>query len=135
MRWLALALLFISSGLGLAFLILQLRRRYIQKRRRKAGAAKLFPSIYRTLVIGGWKEETDCQDAHFAAALAAKFPWIEEEEMQEVMEIVMRANYGKDPVTEGENRKVQHMYWLIAKKVYEELSFWKKIWARYGQAL
>lgn len=134
-QWLAPALLFISSGLGLTLLILQLRRRYIQKRRQKAGAAKLFPSIYRALVIGGWKEETDCQDARFAAALAAKFPWIEEEEMQEVMEIVMRANYGKDPVTEGENRRVQHMYRLIAKRVYEELSLWKRIWARYGQVL
>lgn len=134
-RMFALALLSASLLLGLGFLVIQLRRRSIQKRRRKAGAAELFPSIYQTLVLGGWKEETDCQDAHFAAALAAEFPWIEEKEMQEVMEIVMRANYGKDPVTEGENRKVQHMYWMIAKKVYEGLSFWKKIWARYGQAL
>lgn len=117
------------------FLLLTIRRRWILKKREGADAAGLFVILYRTLLAAGWKEETDCGSPDFAGELAKTFPWLEKAGVEDVMEIVMRANFGKEPVTEEERQRVQRMYRLVSEKVYEGQPVWRRLWFWYGKIL
>lgn len=128
----------LAGGVLLCLLICLLltgRRRLVLKKREGLDAAGLFVLLYRNLLAGGWKEEADCGSPEFAGELAKIFPWMETDRMEDVMEIVMRANFGKEPVTEEERQRVQRMYRLVSEKVYEGLPPWRKLWSRYGRIL
>lgn len=111
------------------------RYRYLQKKRQTMSAKNLFPILYRALVLGGWEETTDCQDAEFSAKVAGKFPWLKEERMSEVMEIVMKANFGPTPATEEESQKVRDLYVQTLQNLCREWGLPKRIWMRYVRVI
>lgn len=126
-----MALLLCALLLAAGALLLGARYRYLQKKRQTMPADQIFPVLYRALLLGGWKESSDCQDAEFPAKIAENFPWLEEGRVREVMDIVMRANFGPRPVTEEESQKVRDLYGLIRQMLCREWALPKRIWMRY----
>ena len=134
-RILLLALLLLILLFAAIMLTLRLRFDYIRRKRQAMGAAQLFPILYRALLLGGWSESADCQDGDFPEKVTEEFPWIETEQMREVMDIVMRANFGPGPVTEEEDKKVRSMYQHICRRICSGWPLPKRVWMRYVRVI
>lgn len=120
--WAIGVLLAVAAGiLGLSG-----RRRWILRRREEQGAREVFYDVCSVLRFAGFSENEDCQEEIFAERALARFPWLEREEFQRLIDLAVRANFSKGSVTEAENLFARKMYRKISREVYRELGIWKK---------
>ena len=124
------------AGVGLLLLVfgmigLFLRREMILKRRSRQDAAAIFRDMYQVLVQGGMPEGTDCMAGDFTAKVTEQFLWIDKEEMDLVMDIVMRANFSGEAIGKEEVLQVRSMYRHICRTIQKGMSWQKKFYFRF----
>ena len=119
------------SGIFLLILCIHLRRKWILRRRKKKNVREIFHDMYEVLQMGGLTEEVDCQEADFPAFAARHFTWMKEQEFAEIMNLVMRANFGRGVMKTEEIKFMRDNYRYICNKVYRNLPGMKKIIFRY----
>ena len=117
-----------------AVLILFVRREVIVKRRGRQGAAEIFRDMYQVLVQGGMPKTLDCMAGDFTEKVTEQFLWIDKEELDYVMDIVMRANFSDERITKEEVLQVRSMYRHICRTVLKGMSWQKKIYFRFVKA-
>ena len=119
------------SGIFLLILCIHLRRKWILRRRKKKNVREIFHDMYEVLQMGGLTEEVECQEADFPAFAARHFTWMKEQEFAEIMNLVMRANFGRGVMKTEEIKFMRDNYRYICNKVYRNLPGMKKIIFRY----
>ena len=65
-------------------------------------AQEIFRDFYEVLVFAGMPQGLDCMKDGFTAKVCEQFQWLNKEELDQAMDIVMRANFAGDPVTKEE---------------------------------
>jgi len=119
------------SGIFLLIVCIHLRRKWILRRRKKKSVREIFHDMYEVLQMGGLTEEVECQEADFPAFAARHFTWMKEQEFAEIMNLVMRANFGRGVMKTEEIKFMRDNYRYICNKVYRNLPGMKKIIFRY----
>ena len=119
------------SGIFLWIVCIHLRRKWILRRRKKKNVREIFHDMYEVLQMGGLTEEVECQEADFPAFAARHFTWMKEQEFAEIMNLVMRANFGRGVMKTEEIKFMRDNYRYICNKVYRNLPGMKKIIFRY----
>lgn len=117
----------ILCGLSLAVLAVCGRKQWIVGRRRKEGVKEIFFDVCSVLSLAGFTEEADCQDERFLESALVRFPWLDREAFAALIELAVRANFGKEPVTQEERRFAWEMYCEICREVYRELPAGRKV--------
>ena len=117
--------------LGLLALGIVLRRRWVLMQRRRAGVRKIFWDIFQAMEFAGFPKNIDCEDEGFLKEAMGRFEWMEEEPLIYLVELAMRANFGKGPIFREDTVFAQEMYWYICKNIYQGLSGVRKLVFRY----
>lgn len=117
---LLLALILIGAG----FFV---RRFLILERRRKETVQAMFADLYEVMLQGGLSPEITILSDDFTEKVLEKFPWIDPEEWDAVLEIVMRTTYGPRRATDEEWIIVQRMYYQVCRQMGRSLRGMAKI--------
>ena len=99
--------------------------------RRRAGVRKIFWDIFQAMEFAGFPKNIDCEDEGFLKEAMGRFEWMEEEPLIYLVELAMRANFGKGPIFREDTVFAQEMYWYICKNIYQGLSGVRKLVFRY----
>ena len=86
------------------------RRAVIIERRRKKDVAGIFSDVLKVLTEAGLPGETDCLAQDFVSKVHDQFKWLSEEELDKMVEMAMRANYGREKMTKEERLYMRSMY-------------------------
>ncbi len=78
------------------------------------------------LEFAGLPKNTELEQEVFEAAVRERFPWIEIESVGRMLDVAMRANYAREPVSKEETLYLKEMYDFICLEVYRDLSFVKR---------
>ena len=119
-------ILAVCAAAALVVLIVLGRRRWILKRRTAKGAREVFWDIIAVLEFAGLPKNTELEQEVFEAAVRERFPWIEIESVGRMLDVAMRANYAREPVSKEETLYLKEMYDFICLEVYRDLSFVKR---------
>ena len=70
----------------------------------------------------------DCMKDGFTAKVCEQFQWLNKEELDQAMDIVMRANFAGDPVTKEETMQLRGLIvtpavWFEGHEPQKEVSF------------
>ena len=122
----AVWILCLLFGGGALVLAVTGRRRWILKRRQEEGVKELFHNVCSVLALAGFTEEADCQEQEFLESALASFPWLEREAFVSLIDLAVRANFAKEPVTGDEKQFARDMYRRICREVYRDLPAGKK---------
>lgn len=120
-------LLAIVILLLLLTLTLYIRRHIILQKRNKAGIPDIFVGMYEAMVLGGLSKKYDGMESNFPDIVVQRFPGIDKRRFSEIMELVLRANYGEGSCTQEDYESVQSMYHEVCKEVYSRLSGAEKL--------
>lgn len=118
---------------GFSFAVLAVcgRRQWMLKKRGRQGVRELFCDVCSILAMAGFREEADCQDERFLENALAKFPWLDREAFAAFIDVAVRANFAREPVTKEERRFAQEMYRKICREAYRELTPGRKVLFRW----
>lgn len=119
-------ILMVCAAAALVALIVLGRRRWILKRRTAMGAREVFWDIIAVLEFAGLPKNTELEQEVFEAAVRERFPWLETESVSRMLDVAMRANYAREPVSKEETLYLKEMYNFICLQVYRDLSFVKR---------
>lgn len=117
-----------------AGLILFARRTIRLRRRRGENAQEIFRDFYEVLVFAGMPQGLDCMKDGFTAKVCEQFQWLNKEELDQAMDIVMRANFAGDPVTKEETMQLRGLYRYTCRMVLKGMSRKKKFLFRFIKA-
>lgn len=111
-----------AFGFALVLLVLGtvavfVRRSMVLKKRSRKSVPQMFRDIYEVLVFAGMPDSLDCMDENFTAKVTEQFVWISKEELDGVMDIVMRASFSGDILQKEEILQVRGMYRHICRTV------------------
>ncbi len=113
---------FAATGICLLLAaILEGRRRWIIQKRHRAGVKEIFYDICALLAWEGFNEELENAD-YFTEAAVRKCSWLPEKEFALMVELAMRANFGKGRMTKEEIRFAREMYQRIRNQIKQDLS-------------
>ena len=117
-----------------AGLILFTRRTIRLRRRSGENAQEIFRDFYEVLVFAGMPQGLDCMKDGFTAKVCEQFQWLNKEELDQAMDIVMRANFAGDPVTKEETMQLRGLYRYTCRMVLKGMSRKKKFLFRFIKA-
>lgn len=117
------AVFVIFAAVSAGFII---HRRRLLKRRME-NVKSIYKSFYELLVFDGWKTELECSDDAFPAEVAEKYKKLSVEQMEILVEVVLKAHYGYQKQGKRELSFVRNAYRKLGKSVYRKLSFKKKL--------
>lgn len=117
-----------------AGLILFARRTIRLRRRSGENAQEIFRDFYEVLVFAGMPQGLDCMKDGFTAKVCEQFQWLNKEELDQAMDIVMRANFAGDPVTKEETMQLRGLYRYTCRMVLKGMSRKKKFLFRFIKA-
>lgn len=128
-----------TAGMMLVLLILAatglfLRREAILRRRAKQSVPEIFRDLYAVLEFAGMPESVDCMNQDFTQKVTEQFVWIDKEELDKVMDIVMRANFSGDIIRKEEILQVRGMYRHICRTLLKGMTAQKKLYFRFVKA-
>lgn len=109
-----------------AWLILFARRTVRLRRRSGENAQEIFRDFYEVLVFAGMPQGLDCMEGGFTAKVCEQFQWLNKEELDQAMDIVMRANFAGEPVTKEETMQLRGLYRYTCRMVLKGMSRKKK---------
>ncbi|WP_148411383.1 transglutaminase-like domain-containing protein [Murimonas intestini] len=110
------------------------RRAVIIERRRKKDVAGIFSDVLKVLTEAGLPGETDCLAQDFVSKVHDQFKWLSEEELDKMVEMAMRANYGREKMTKEERLYMRSMYRYICVQTGKIMGRWGKIKLRFLKA-
>lgn len=122
-----LSLIFLS-------LVLFIRRTIRLRRRSGENAQEIFRDFYEVLVFAGMPQGLDCMEDGFTAKVCEQFQWLNREELDQAMDIVMRANFAGEPVTKEETMQLRGLYRYACRMVLKGMSRKKKFLFRFIKA-
>lgn len=118
-----------------ALVLLMFARRSIRLRRRgRQNAQEIFRDLYQVLVFAGMPPEVDCMRADFSEKICEQFLWMNKEELDTVMDIVMRANFSENGPTKEETLQVRGLYRYVCRMVMKGMNSQKKFLFRFIKA-
>lgn len=117
-----------------AGLILFARRTIRLRRRSGENAQEIFRDFYEVLVFAGMPQGLDCMKDGFTAKVCEQFQWLNKEELDQAMDIVMRANFAGDPVTKEETMQLKGLYRYTCRMALKGMSRKKKFLFRFIKA-
>lgn len=117
-----------------AGLILFARRTIRLRRRSGEDAQEIFRDFYEVLVFAGMPQGMDCMGEDFTAKVSEQFQWLNKEELDQAMDIVMRANFAGEPVTKEETLQLRGLYRYTCRMVLKGMSRKKKFLFRFIKA-
>lgn len=117
--WIFLPVIFLLAMI-LIFLGLFIRRLMILEKRKKASVQEIFADIFEVLVVGGLPASYSLLTENLEDEILERFGWIQEPELHQVLEIVLRATYGPETATEEERIEVQNLYQSICRQLGRE---------------
>lgn len=128
---------FLAAAAVFLFLLVSgvfVRRAVIIERRRKKDVAGIFADILRVLTEGGLPDGTDCLEQDFVPKVHDQFKWLSEEELEKMVDMAMRANYGRDKMTKEERLYMRSMYRYVCFQTGKSMGRWGKIKFRFLKA-
>lgn len=111
-----LFLLIIFLFLGLFLFYRRKRKRLENKKGYSERAKEIFYRLYKTLVSEKVLDQECDLDERCIKKLVSRYPQISQEEWSRMLEIVYRANYGKNEVTKEEYLLIRRIALLLEKK-------------------
>jgi transglutaminase-like putative cysteine protease len=111
---LILALLLILLGLFI-------RRLLILDRRKKENVQELFADFYQVLVQGGLSPELGLLSENLEQEMLVLFPWLENQGVGKVLEMVIRTTYGPIPASREERLDMQRLYYFTCRQMVKNL--------------
>lgn len=117
--------------LSLAVAVVCGRKQWILKRRREEGVREIFSDVCGMMELAGFAEEAECQEERFLESALEKFPWLDREAFERLIDLAMRANFGRETMTREEREFAREMYREICRGVYGELPAGKKVLFRW----
>lgn len=111
-----LFLLIIFLFLGLSLFYRRKRKRLENKKGYSERAKEIFYRLYKTLVSEKVLDQECDLDERCIKKLVSRYPQISQEEWSRMLEIVYRANYGKNEVTKEEYLLIRRIALLLEKK-------------------
>lgn len=100
---------------------LVLRREYLREKRKKKNSKELFQDLYEVMTVQGLDREADTSDMSFVEAVMKAFPWLNREEMTQVMRLVLDLSYGPKEETKEDTTRVRNFYKAFCQHIGEGL--------------
>lgn len=120
---------------GCVLLLLLFAERSIRLRRRgRQNVKEIFDDLYQVLVFAGMPKELDCMEADFTRKVCEQFLWLNKEELDTVMDIVMRANFSETEPAKEETLQVRGLYRYVCRMAMKGMSRQKKFVFRFIKA-
>ena len=120
---------------GCALLLLLFAERSIRLRRRgRQNVKEIFDDLYQVLVFAGMPKELDCMGDDFTQKVCEQFLWLNKEELDTVMDIVMRANFSETAPAKEETLQVRGLYRYVCRMAMKGMSRQKKFVFRFIKA-
>ena len=88
----------------------------------------------QVLVFAGMPKELDCMEADFTRKVCEQFLWLNKEELDTVMDIVMRANFSETEPAKEETLQVRGLYRYVCRMAMKGMSKQKKFVFRFIKA-
>lgn len=111
---LILALLLILLGMFV-------RRFIVLDRRRRESVQEMFADTLEVLIQGGLSPVSSVLSEDLSEQILKCAPWVSEDEVRDVIEIVLRTTYGPRRATDDEWIRVQRLYYIISRHMGKEL--------------
>ena len=114
-----------------AILLLFARRGIRLRRRSRQNVREIFRDLFEVLVFAGMPEELDCMGDDFTEKVCEQFLWMNREELEHVMDIVMRANFSDTEPQKEETMQVRGLYRYVCRMVMKGMSGQKRFLFRF----
>lgn len=87
----------------------------------------IYKSLYEAMVFDGMPKEITVSDVNFAAVLAAKYPVVTEDEVQNFAGLVLQANFGPLELTAGDTVRAIELYKKICRHIVRTCGWRRRV--------
>lgn len=128
-----LLLLLLAAGGMTAYRrrVLKRRQKGFQQENRNEAVLEIGKEVFRLLEISGYRREKNISDQAYAIMLQEKIPVAEAVNWQQFVDILQKAAFSEQILSEEEWQKVWNLYHLFRELLETRQNTWQRLWWKY----